>query len=436
VASVAGRAVTTLIGLVTVPIVIGYLGKERYGLWAAINSLVPWFGLFDLGVVAGIMNALSEAHGRDDREVARGYFSTAFFLLLGVQALLGAGLVLVFPFVPWASALGVPSSVPGAEVAWSLGIAAVFVVGGLPLGLVWQAYAAYQRSYVVMVFATLSAIGSLLILLLVARTDGGLPAVVAASTGTTTAVGFGFLAWLFFRDMPWLRPGWRHVSRSALRRLRASAVPLYAFQLGALLVNQSQQLVLVRRAGLATVAEYDLLLRFYALGTSLITLGTASFLPAIREAHERGDGEWMRRTFWRLVGLRMLLGLGACALLLAGGNAALRIWLHRADFQFGLATWAALCALLLAAIWASAFLELMMVMDRIWPMIAVVLAQGALTFGLTWVLGPRFGVIGALLAISLPALGLSAWIAPAMARSLLRDRGGGNPSSPARGSER
>lgn len=432
-ASVAGRAVTTLASLALVPIAIGVLGKERYGLWAAINALVPWVILFDLGLVAGLVNPLSEAHGRDDRRAARSYFATAFVALLGIAGLLGVVCALLLPHVP-AGLLPIPSGLTASQVRWSVGVALGVMLLSLPLNAVPQLYAAYQRSYVSTTFSTLGALAALGLFLLAVHERAPLPALIGAANSTAVIGGLAALVYAWGRDMPWLRPSRDAVHVAALRRLRATSVPLYAFQIGALLVNQSQQLILARRADLSTVAEYDLILKVYAMTTLLITTTTASFAPSFREAYERGEAAWMRRSFWHLARVRMLLAVGACVVMVPAGNLVLRVWLHRTDFQYDLGAWLTLCAYVLIATWASSFGELLTVLDRIWPQVTVVLVQGVLTVGLTWALGPR-GVHGALLAVTVPAALLSGWFLPRLARPLLSPQDGGaarDPSSAAR----
>ncbi len=70
----------------------------------------------------------------------------------------------------------------------------------------------------------------------------------------------------------------------------------------------------------------------------------------------------------------------------------------------------------------SSFFELLTIMDCIWPQVAVVLVQGPVTVALTWYLGSRYGIQGALLALTVPSFALAGWIVPLLAWRLVRNR--------------
>ncbi len=126
--------------------------------------------------------------------------------------------------------------------------------------------------------------------------------------------------------------------------------------------------------------------------------------------------------------VRMALALGASAVLVLGGNLLLRIWLRRGDGQFGAHVWIAVAVLSIAAVWSTAFIEILTIMDEVWPQVAIVLVQGAATVVLTFALG-RYGVFGALLAIAIPPVAFTSWVVPRLARGLLARL---DPSHPAR----
>src|SRR4051812_23716437 len=94
---IAARGVGVSPPLITVPLTLHYLGAERYGLWATLSSLIALASFADFGLGNGLLNALSSAHGRDDREAGAREVSTAFILLLAVAATLCVAFLLAYP---------------------------------------------------------------------------------------------------------------------------------------------------------------------------------------------------------------------------------------------------------------------------------------------------------------------------------------------------
>ena len=77
--AVLANGVTFLVGIVTVPLTIGYLGLERYGVWTVISSLLIWLAMVDLGLGNGLINVLSDAYGRDRRDLAQTRVASTFW---------------------------------------------------------------------------------------------------------------------------------------------------------------------------------------------------------------------------------------------------------------------------------------------------------------------------------------------------------------------
>ena len=110
--SLAARGIGFATSFITVPLTLHYLGSERYGLWATLSSVIALASFADFGLGNGLLNALSGAHGRDDRVEAAREVSTAFLLLLTVAAMLGAAFLLAYPHVHWARVYNVTSPKP------------------------------------------------------------------------------------------------------------------------------------------------------------------------------------------------------------------------------------------------------------------------------------------------------------------------------------
>ena len=83
VTSAVNHVVGAVTGLIATPIAMGYLGKQSFGLWSAVNALMAWAILADFGLGKGIQNALGDAFGRDDWATARRYVATGVTILVG-----------------------------------------------------------------------------------------------------------------------------------------------------------------------------------------------------------------------------------------------------------------------------------------------------------------------------------------------------------------
>lgn len=428
VANVVARLVSVAVGLVAVPLTLAYLGKEQYGLWTTITAFVAWAGLFDFGLLNGLLNRVAESDGRNDREAARTFVTSALAILVAIALGLLVATFLALPIVPWRSVFAAPSKFPDLELGWSVAAALSCIAIGMPLSVVRQVYAGYQRAYVGSIFAIFGALTMIAGLLVAVRLRASLPVIVLVFSGSGVVASIANLAFMLGREMPWLRPSLGTVSRAAIRRLMSTSTPMFLFQLGSLLINESQALVLAHRVGLDVVADYSIVWRVYILLVGFITVATTSFLPAFREAHERGESSWAALSFRRMLILRMALTLAASIALVFMGNLLLRIWLRRADVQFGPHVWIAVALLCVVAVWTTSFVDVLNIMDHVWPQVAIVIAQGTATVLLTFALAER-GVFGALLANVLPPIVFTSWVLPKIARRFLAASGAGSAPS-------
>ena len=70
-----------LIGLLLVPLTLGYVDSETYGLWMALSSMVAWIHFFDVGINNGLKNNLAQALAAGEYEKAKVYVSTTYAIL-------------------------------------------------------------------------------------------------------------------------------------------------------------------------------------------------------------------------------------------------------------------------------------------------------------------------------------------------------------------
>ena len=76
------KGCSIFLGLFTVPLTLGYVNKETYGLWLTISSMIAWMSYFDIGINNGLKNNLAAAFATSDYELGKRLVSTTYAVLI------------------------------------------------------------------------------------------------------------------------------------------------------------------------------------------------------------------------------------------------------------------------------------------------------------------------------------------------------------------
>ena len=310
VTSLGNRVIGVLVSFLSVPLTIGYLGAERYGAWVALGSLLAWLQLTDFGLGNGLTNAIATAAGRDRPDLVRMNVSNAFALLLGIGAVVALVAGFAWPHIDWSSLFGLTTTAARDEIGTAAALALGIFILQFPLAVTGRIYIAYQEGRIGNYWATAGNVLSLAALLAVTHTKGGLPALVAAVSGTWLAVNAVSTAWLFLHHRPSLRPSLRLVDFSQMRALGNVGGRFFLIQILALIVFQTDNLVIAHYLGAAHVPQYSLTYTLFGYASLPQSLLFSYLWAAYTEAIARHDIAWVQRTFY----LNLWIGLGFTAL--------------------------------------------------------------------------------------------------------------------------
>jgi O-antigen/teichoic acid export membrane protein len=311
--------------LLTIPIVVRYLGPVQFGIWATITTSVSLLLVMDLGIANTLTNLISEAYAHADRKLAGTYSATAFWLMIGVASALAVLGWLVWPLVNWNYVFDVKTIARGITSHSVAAAYAVFLLG-MPAGLATKLLGGYQELRTANIFAATGSLGSLAAVALVAKIHGGLPMLVGASTGALVFANAACLLWIWFHHKPWLLPLPSRFSVSASRTLLQTGSEFFMIQLAGLIVFNSDNLVIAHYVGPAEVTPYNVTWRLVSYAAALQTLMLPALWPAYSEAFVRGDMPWIRITFRKT--MLWTMGLAAClsAVFLLAGRILIRYW--------------------------------------------------------------------------------------------------------------
>ena len=314
------RGSSFLVVVVTVPLTLHYLGAVRFGLWMTIASIITLLGATDLGIGNGVLNNVSRAFGRGDRQAARQYVSSGFLALASVALLLIAAFVAIYPVVPWARIYNVASYSDAAAEAGPATAAFFFCFClALPIGLVGQVRSAYQEGFVQSIFSGAGNALSLVLVIGAVLARLGLAGLVLAMSLGPILAAIANAAVLFGWQRRWLMPSHRAVTRSAVRSVLGVGLAFLVLQAAYAVGFSSDRFVAAIVVGPVSVAEYAVVYRLFSIPAGLAAIAMMPLWPAHAEATSRRDTEWSRQALRRSLRLAIVATVPlAIALTLVG----------------------------------------------------------------------------------------------------------------------
>lgn len=325
-AGLVAKAIGVLASFILVPLTLGYLGNEQYGLWMTISSASLMLAFADLGIGNGVLNLISEAHGRDDRDMARRAVSSGAFLLSIIAVTIVAVFALCYPFIPWAQVFNVTGAKAMSEAGPATAVFIVVWAINIPLDIVQRVQIGYQKGFVNYMWQGLGSVFTLVTALIAIHLQAGLPWLVLALTGgpllgvaLNGVVEFGW-------TRPWLRPAWSCVRRSVARRVMRLGAMFFLLQLAMTVGYATDNIVIAQVLGSAQVTQFAVPARLFAFVLMLVSMLMAPLWPAYGEALARGDAAWAARTLWRSLILTGLLAGVPSVVLVVFGSSILHLW--------------------------------------------------------------------------------------------------------------
>ena len=325
-AAAVAKAVRVLTTLASVPLAIGYLGAERYGLWLTISSVSAFLTFADLGLGNGLLNAVSEAEGRDDHDAAARAVSSAFFMLLGVALVFAVVGTVAYPLVSWDRAFNVTSPLAVAEAGPAVAVFVACFVVSMPLGIVERVQLGLQQGFANSLWEGLGSVIGLAGVVVAIHLRMSLPWLVFAMAGGPV-IALALNAWvLFWRQRRFLRPSLGRYSREAAGRMLRLGALFLVLQVVSAVAFFSDNLVAAHVLGAASVTQYAVPRRMFDAVAMVVAMYVTPLWPAYGEAISRGDVPWVRRTLARSIARISLFALGCGVVLVVIGRPILHLW--------------------------------------------------------------------------------------------------------------
>ncbi len=396
------------VAFVLAPMMLRYFGRERYGAWSFVESILAYFTLFDLGLAATLIRYVPKCRTENDHDLLNRVVSGCLliFSAAGVMVvLLGVG---VFQLV-----LRFSSKVPANlhDEAWRMTLVSLV---GLALILPTSIFPSMLdglgrftlKSCLRTIFLGLRFAGVLWAL----YAEGNL--VTIAVVFSVTAVGENLAMALAVRKlMPNVNPAPWRTDRTALRLIRGYSIDSFLALIAGRISFKTDAIVIGLCGSLDLIPFFDMPSRLVEYSKNLIRSATTTLTPAFSSLDARGSKAAIRELF--LTGSRCALYLAApiqLCLLMFGG-AFLQLWLKDAEYRIkGEPILWILAGTISVGMLQSVAARVLYGVGQIRRFARLMLLEAAINLGLSLALFPVMGINGVALGTAIPNVAMCLYI--------------------------
>jgi len=284
-----------LISLALVPLLIDYLGKDKYGIWLTISAVIAWFNYFDLGLGNGFRNKLTEALSKKKGQEIINLISSTYFVITVISTLLILVYLIALPYVDWSRILNF-TKFKSDEVNNSVSILffSFFII--FILKLVGLVYASLQLTFVDNLVKSISRLFYFLIILVIIKLNinSSLINVSIASVLPIIIVYLFLSIYFYVVKHPLLFPQLFKAKLATVKSVMKLGLNFFIIQLGCLVLYSTDNIIIAKLLSPSVVTDYNISYKYFNIPSIFFSLFIATHWSALTDALVKHDFKWIK----------------------------------------------------------------------------------------------------------------------------------------------
>lgn len=303
------KGLSIVLSLLIVPLTIGFVNAEQYGIWLTISSIVGWVSYFDLGLGHGLRNKYAEAKAKGDTKAISELISTTYALIAIIFLIVFILFFIVNHFINWDIFLGI-SQIDNEKLQRIMLALLGFFCLNMVLGVLKSLLLGDQRTSMTSLLTVLDQLCSLLIIFILTKTvEPDLFYLVFVYSGAPCIVTLLFSIFLYIpKESIYhnFRPSFKNVKFSLSKSLLSLGGKFFIIQLSLLLIFQCVNIIISRNCGQLAVTQYNLSYKYFQILYMVSVIVLTPYWSAFSDAYAKNDYNWMNRSFSKLTRLALM----------------------------------------------------------------------------------------------------------------------------------
>lgn len=285
-----------LIGLLLVPMTLGYVNNETYGIWISLSSMIAWISFFDIGISNGLKNKLTTALSNEDYILCKKYISTTYAILTIIFIPLMIILLIIAQLIDWGMLLNI-KNINNSELLISASIIISYFCINFILSTINTVILAEQRPADVALRNFIQQLISLFVIYILTLTiKGNLIILCMAFCFSPLLVVLFFNITLFNGRLKKISPEFKYINFKVAPSLMKLGLQFFIIQIAAIVQYQMINFLILRYYGPSEVSAYNIGFKYFQILTMIWGILTTPIWVAVTDAISKNDFKWIKQT--------------------------------------------------------------------------------------------------------------------------------------------
>lgn len=315
------KGFSLILSYIYTPLLLTYLGSEKYGLWATVLSVTVWINHCDIGIGGGLRNILTQEITKNKLEEAKKSVSTAYAVLSILSFSIWLILTIVTLTFGWKNIYNTQIDIDMAMV-----ISYSFICINFILALVNVVLYALQISEQIAFVNLLGGIINIVGTLVLTRTANANLIYVAIVYGLSLSLPLAVNNFRIFSKFRWSIPSIAYFDSRKVKPLVSLGIIFFIMQLGGLMMFSTDNIIISRLFGSSEVTTAEISSKLLGLVKGFYVAMVIPVWGRTAKAITTKDFGWLRKMYTQLMAFLLLFG-GMLVILFFFFQPITKLWL-------------------------------------------------------------------------------------------------------------
>lgn len=294
ISSILLRGISIMISFMLVPLTIGYVSAELYGVWLTLSSIMTWLGFLDIGFTQGLKNKLTEAIAYQDWNKGKALVSTTYIMMLIIFVPICILLECIIPFINWSELLNV-DIIYNIEIQRVMYVMIAFFCLQMVVNVIVSVIAAFQKVALSSSFTVIGQLLSLIIIFILTKTVPASLLSLAFSISAMPILVTIIASYVLFNGKyKNLAPSIKYFDKRLVGDLFNLGYKFFIINIQVVVLYQSTNILISNLSSPLDVTTYNIAYKYMNISMMLYTIITAPLWPAYTDAYVKQDFNWMK----------------------------------------------------------------------------------------------------------------------------------------------